>query len=72
MSRWNRFVKDGIVINKEKNTKYDFKKMCKIFGKEYIEYLRASWETNCLPEKEFLIINGNVPQDFFNKYIKAV
>ena len=67
--KWNRFVRDGLVINKQSNTKYGFSKMCKLFGKEYIDYIKASWQTNQLSAQEFMAINGDIPQSFMDKYI---
>jgi len=46
-----------------------FSKMCKLFGKEYIDYIKASWETNQLSAQEFMAINGDIPQSFMDKYI---
>lgn len=70
---WNRFVREGLLVGEESNVKFTFKKMSKKFGLCYINYVKAAWEANagCFTEEEFCVINGNVPQGFFDKKVKG-
>lgn len=54
------------------NWRFPFDKMCKKYGKEFIDMLRAMWQANGggQTEDEFIIMNG-LPAEFFNKKIKS-
>jgi len=71
VSGWNRFVKEGLVIDGESNVVAPFKKMSKRFGLAYIQYLQAAWQANgdCMTAAEFCVINGDVPKGFFDKKV---
>ena len=60
---YNRLMNDGFKQSDEPDElgyylvpKYDFKKMCKRFGRAYIRYMKVY----------------QVPKDFFNKHIKVL
>jgi hypothetical protein len=55
----------------DKNWKFDFKVMCKKYGKDFISILKVMWEVddNINSEKEFCELN-NINEQFFNKVIK--
>lgn len=71
--RWNDFVINGLCYNGETNTVYNFDKMCKRFGKEYIGYLQAAYIAKAdITDEEFAKLNGGVPQSFIDKKLKPL
>ena len=54
------------------NWKFDFKKMSKQHGREFIEIITAMWEANdgVQTEEEFCKMNSNMPEGFFKNVIK--
>lgn len=56
----------------EKNFKYPFKTMTKKYGKDYIDIIKALWESNGggQSDEEFCKMN-DLPSDFFYKNIKS-
>lgn len=75
---WNRFCREATLDNydeeKQTNLKYSFKKLTSKYGKAYIEYVRTAWAINggALTKEEFMKINGDMPESFFNKITKDV
>ncbi len=69
---WQRFVKEGLVnFDGKTNVKYEFSKMCKIFGLSYIYYLEIQYKTidiGGFDLQEFQDWNGNVPLKFIEKF----
>lgn len=76
---YNRLMNDGFKQSDEPDElgyylvpKYDFKKMCKRFGRAYIRYMKDSWYGMSEfggTEDEYMKVY-QVPQDFFIKHIK--
>lgn len=54
------------------NWRYPFEKMCKQYGKEFIDMLRAMWQANGggQTEDEFIKMNG-IPMQFFIKNVRS-
>lgn len=74
---WNKFCKE--VLNVSENhecisKKDNFKRMCKKYGKAWIDYLNASYTAfkagNGMTEKEFMDYNG-IP-DFYKPNLKIL
>jgi len=55
-----------------KNWKFDFAHMCRFYGKDFIENIKAMWSVNddVQTEDEFCEMNG-IPKSFFEKTIKG-
>ena len=69
---WEKFYKTFDFENSENNFKYDFKMMTKKYGRQFIEYCKASWLVNCedMTEENFCKMNANMPIGFFKSKIK--
>lgn len=54
-----------------KNWIYPFERMTKMYGRDFIEIVRAMWIANCggQTEEEFCEMNG-IPKKFFENVIK--
>jgi len=69
---WNRFVKDGLTWSDDQptNVKYDFTKMCKLFGVSYLYWLEIQFKLvdEKMSLKEVCDLNGNVPISFFERF----
>lgn len=66
---WNRLVTEGLVFDKDSNTKEDFGKMSKKFGLAYIYYIEGAYSIKDeLTDEEFCRLNGNVPMKFMEKF----
>jgi hypothetical protein len=61
---------DTMNLEGDKLFKLSFDKMCKKFGKEFIDYLQISWKANgdCMTSEEFCDYN-NISIEFFNKKV---
>ena len=69
----NSRILEGIdYASDDRNFKYDFKKMTKLYGKDFIILLKAMYEANDshLLDQEFCILNG-IEQSFLDKVIKC-
>jgi len=69
---WEKFVTEAFDTESgDQNFKYPFPKMTKMFGRQFIEYCRASWVTckDFMSPEEFCKINGNMPIGFFKSKI---
>ena len=67
---WEKFHKSFDFISDDNNFKFDFKNMTKKFGRQYIEYCKASWIANDnMNEEEFCKMNANMPLGFFKSKI---
>lgn len=71
----NRLNRDGLLYNEDMNVRYPFQKMCRLFGRAYIEYLQCSHAvtvrlSGCCTEEEWARINGGVPASFIEKVVK--
>lgn len=68
---WSRFAEEGLLYEESgSNTRYDFTKMCKKFGKPYIDYLIAAYSAkDDMTNDEFCTLNGQVPVSFLEKKI---
>lgn len=70
---WSRFVNEGLTAYADErplNVAYDFPKMTKKFGKEYLDMLVASYSCKFLmPDEEFAAIWGGVPMPFLRNKI---
>lgn len=53
------------------NWKFPFDKMCKFYGKDFIDIIKTMWDINddVQTEDEFCKMNG-LPKSFFEKNIK--
>ena len=72
---WSHFIDEAMDFESEDtNFKYEFKFMTKKYGQAYIAYCKAAWEANdgVMSEEEFMKMNGNIPESFFNKVVKGV
>ena len=68
---WNRFVKEGLIDGEESNVSHPFRKLSKLYGLAYIDYLQAAWAANAdsLTVAEFCAVNGEIPAGFFAKKV---
>jgi len=69
---WDKFIDE--TFDKESDTQnfiYPFKVMTKKYGRQYMEYCRASWVTcnSFMSPTEFCAMHANMPIGFFNKRI---
>lgn len=76
---WNRFVREGMPADFDdigSNVIADFSKMCKKFGKAYLDYLKIAYsckgDDSDMTDAEFCRINGNIPVPFFEKMKKEI
>jgi len=69
----NRIIEAMDFESDTKNWKFPFDRMCKFYGRDFIETIRAMWEANydVQTEDEFCEMNG-IPKSFFEKTIKNV
>lgn len=54
------------------NFKIPFDKLCKNYGKQYIDWCQTSWAANggALTEDEFMKMNGGMTRKFFDNVVK--
>ena len=69
---WEKFIDEAFdTESDDQNFKYPFPKMTKMFGKQFIEYCKASWVTckDFMTPEYFCKMNGNIPFGFFKSKI---
>jgi hypothetical protein len=69
---WDTFCENAFDTESDtQNFKLPFAKMTKKFGRQYMEYCRASWVTckDFMTPEEFCKMNGNMPIGFFKNKI---
>jgi len=67
----NRIIEAIDFDSDVRNWKFPFDRMCKFYGKEFIDTIKSMWESNydVQTEDEFCEMNG-IPKSFFEKTIK--
>lgn len=67
----NRLIEAMNFESDAKNWKYPFPKMCKNYGKDFIDFIKVLWEANdgVQTEEEFCEMN-DVPKSYFDKHLK--
>jgi len=67
----NRLLREACVEGDPNRAwRYDFGRMSKLYGKAFIDMIKACWQGNggCLSEEEFIAYHG-IPRGFFDKVI---
>lgn len=56
--------------NNDKNWLFPFERMCKFYGKDFIEIIKVLWQVSkeTMNEEQFCFIN-DLPMSFFQKHI---
>ena len=69
---WSRFIREALNSEGDKtNFNFEFDVLSKRYGQVYIAFCRAMWVGNdgVMSEKDFRLMNGNMPKGFFEKVI---
>lgn len=71
---WDKFISSMDFESNTNNFKFDFKAMTKSYGQAYMVFCQASWLANdgVLDEIEFMRMNANMPQSYFDKVIRKI
>lgn len=71
---WENFLNNAMDPESNiSNFKVPFNILTKKFGQAYMVFCKAMWEANdgVMSETEFIKMNGDMPESFFNKVIKG-
>jgi hypothetical protein len=71
---WENFFENACDFESDtSNFKVPFKVLTKKFGQAYMVFCKEMWKANegVMTEEEFRVMNGDMPEGFFNNAIKG-